>query len=210
MVREHLRRSILRLVVVPLAVGAFASDSTLTPIVGQSPAQTARQSPRKSARWTIPPDLHQYIEADLEEGMSIEDARFRLDRFDLNGDGVQEYFVVGFCSAVGNCDLWVLRKTRQGYAQLLIGPTAQVICTRRTRTNGYLDLEVSRHGSAFDSSVTVYKFDGEKYKEAEGYDLRWEYDDKTGKTRQVEGPRKRPKCDELFTQYVHPVKPPPK
>ena len=112
----------------------------------------------------------------------------RAETIDLNNDGKPELIVQGFCAAVGNCSTWIYRTKEGGYLQLL-NDMAQVIKVRRTITNGYRDLVFETHGSATDSGIMVYKFDGTQYRLKECFERTYRYEDRRGRMRDWKRPR---------------------
>lgn len=78
------------------------------------------------------------------------------------------------CSATGNCPFWVLRRGARGYT-VLLEAQAQTFTIQPTKTNGLYDIVLSLHGSAFESQLTEYKFDGTKYAEGGCYLASWRY-----------------------------------
>jgi len=187
-------RSLTCMAVLPIILSAFLDR---LPSLAQAPA-------RQSNNWAVPPDLQTSLRSGLLgnplSDAEYDEAGFHVDQFDLNRDGRPESFVVGYCSPTGNCDLWIIEKTRTEFRILLTTDLAHVVCVRSTKNRGFSDVEKRSHGSAFDSRVTVFRYDGEQYQPAEGYNLRWKYDEATGKTRQVEGPTAMPKCHEVFAR----------
>ncbi len=81
---------------------------------------------------------------------------------DLNNDGKPEFIVAGICSPTGNCSTSIYRKVGSDYQELL-NHDAQLVRVRPTVTHGYRDVVYDMHGSAFESWLFVYKFDGRKY-----------------------------------------------
>lgn len=98
----------------------------------------------------------------------------------------------GFCAAVGNCSTWIYRKTESGYQQLL-NDEAQVVKLRRTITNGYHDIVFKVHGSAYQSGIMLYKFDGKQYRLKECLDRDYSFLDKRGRFHT----RRRPKITRM-------------
>ena len=99
---------------------------------------------------------------------------FEIGYFDLNGDGKKEILAraigIPFCGAVGNCDVFVLQKTRKGLRLLLhaddyTDASEMGEQLSQSRTNGYLDVTTKGHFSASETSYTTYKFNGGKYVE---------------------------------------------
>lgn len=158
----------------------------------------------------LPADVRNYVEKhlldpEMEWDETLRGLWFDWDAFDLNGDGKREYFIASYCSPTGNCQLDVLERRPKGLRSLLNTDLVSIVCVRTPKSRGYRDLELRSHGGAFQQGVTVFRFDGDTYEQAESYSLRWEYDDQTGKSVQVEGP-KTSDCHELFPRQAN--KPP--
>lgn len=90
-----------------------------------------------------------------------------VETIDLNHDGKPEFLVEGvlggmLCGA-SNCPSWIYRKTRDGYS-LLLSESGSGISVEKSSTNGYRDLRNSGHYSASETYVTIYRFDGRKYR----------------------------------------------
>jgi hypothetical protein len=102
------------------------------------------------------------------------------ETIDLNDDGKSELIVQGLCAPVGNCATWIYRKTGSGY-QKLLEAEAQVVRLRRTVTNGYHDVAFEVHGSAYQSGIMIYKFDGKQYQLKECFDRDYSARDKRGR-----------------------------
>lgn len=112
----------------------------------------------------------------LDDAISPSDCRaaFEIGYFDLNGDGKKEVFAraigIPFCGAVGNCDLFILKRTIGGL-RLLLHADDQIDLANmgeqisRRSTNGYLDITTKGHFSASETSFTTYKFNGSRYVE---------------------------------------------
>ena len=104
-------------------------------------------------------------------------AEMPIKLVDLNGDGTPEVIAQAAgtesgCSATGNCPFWIFQLKKDGYSVLLDGE-AQIFRVQPNRTNGFHDIALSRHGSAFMSEVTEYKFDGTMYKVGACYNFQW-------------------------------------
>ncbi len=75
------------------------------------------------------------------------------------------------CSPTGNCSFWVYEKSTDGYRRLLVTNMVQVFSVENTRSHGYRDIVTGAHGSAFDTDLTVFKFDGERYQPRECWSM---------------------------------------
>ena|ERR1051326_3090082 len=65
------------------------------------------------------------------------------------------------CSPTGNCPYWIFRKTANGYAQEIEG-SAQAITVKKGNSK-FPELLSQQHGSATDSELRLYEFDGTAY-----------------------------------------------
>jgi len=97
------------------------------------------------------------------EGLS---KRLVAELIDLNRDGKSEIIVHGIGDTCGPywCANWIYHKTSADYQLLLDAGDIQDIEPQKTFTNGYRDVMAARHGSAFDSGLSLYKFDGKQYR----------------------------------------------
>ncbi|HST51735.1 MAG TPA: hypothetical protein VLJ61_06960 [Pyrinomonadaceae bacterium] len=139
-----------------------------------SGAPSSAQAHRKVE---VPTEIVQQLMNDYE-GLSAGD--LRAEMIDLNDDERQELIVQGDCAAVGNCSTWIYRKTRKGYQQLL-NDEAQVVKSRRTITHDYHDVVFEVHGSAYESEIRLYKFDGKQYQLKECFFRDYSFLDKRGR-----------------------------
>ena len=97
---------------------------------------------------------------------------------DLNSDGTPEVIAQGFsiqsgCSPTGNCPLWIFQKKTKGYI-VLLDAISQSFTVERNRTNGYRDIVISMHGSAFSSGLNVYKYQEGVYNGVACYEADWQ------------------------------------
>jgi hypothetical protein len=74
----------------------------------------------------------------------------------------------GGCDALQNCPFWVFRKGTDGYESMLQADAA-TYTIQPTNTDDYSDLLLSRHVTAEESRLTLYKFADGKYVEAGCY-----------------------------------------
>jgi hypothetical protein len=91
--------------------------------------------------------------------------RLVAESVDLNRDGKPELIVHGINDICGPywCANRIYRKTKAGYQLLLDGGDIQDFELQKTFTNGYRDVMAASHGSAFDSGLELYKYDGKRY-----------------------------------------------
>lgn len=104
---------------------------------------------------------------DMEGGEKELAKSLSVEKKDLNKDGQPEYLATlenGFlCGAHANCPHWVFRKTGGSY-QLLLATAGQQLTTQKTLSNKFFDLRSDGSDSAFETSYSIYKFDGNEYK----------------------------------------------
>lgn len=68
------------------------------------------------------------------------------------------------CSATGNCEFWIYQESYNGNFRLLLHASGvQQFKFQRSMTNGYLDVVTYMHGSATESDISVYQFNGVQY-----------------------------------------------
>jgi hypothetical protein len=112
---------------------------------------------------------------------------------DFDGHGRNEIVAQGSgedaCSPTGNCPFWILRHGRDGYRVILDADSTQTFTIQSSRTNGFSDIVLGMHGSATDSTLTIYKFDGSKYRDAGCYEANWGIVDKGGTWHDLKEPR---------------------
>lgn len=91
--------------------------------------------------------------------------RFKPTLIDVNGDGKEELAIRNYCAPVGNCQFWLFKKNVSGYKTILKIPdgAVQSFKLKRSKTNGYFDLETRSHGDAWSGGVILYKFNGKEY-----------------------------------------------
>ncbi len=84
--------------------------------------------------------------------------------YDLNNDGVKEFFV--YCTNGGvRPDLLVYQKKVARFDLILSETLVDEVFKLKTKTNGYYDLSVHLPGGAtYNPSAETYRFDGNEYK----------------------------------------------
>ena len=112
---------------------------------------------------------------------------------DLAEDGRNEVVAQGrsedACSPTGNCPFWILRRGRDGYRVILDADSTQTFTIQPNQTNGFHDVVLSMHGSAFESQLTLFKFDGSAYEPVSCYSANWEIVDRDGTWHELKEPR---------------------
>lgn len=93
-----------------------------------------------------------------------------------------------FCGNV-NCATWIYAKTKNSYHLLLDAGVVESIVPQKAFSNGYRDVIVISHGSAWSSDLELYKFDGEKYRRKKCFQRDYSYLDEQGKLRELKRPR---------------------
>jgi hypothetical protein len=110
---------------------------------------------------------------------------------DLNRDGIPELEVHGIGSICGinNCVTWIYRRMGRRYERLLAAGGIQTVELQPTVNNGYHDIITAKHGSAWDSDLTLYKFDGREYRRTGCFFRTYHYLDTHGQLRELKRPR---------------------
>jgi hypothetical protein len=102
----------------------------------------------------------------------------RVRLVDLNGDGIPEVIAQGYgeesCSPTGNCDFWVFMRSGNGYKLILEREAVQTFAISSRRTNGFNDLVLGQHGSAYERDLIVYHFADGKYRRGPCYNANWQ------------------------------------
>jgi hypothetical protein len=114
------------------------------------------------------PDVRECVEKE-EGGSRTAEENTTVEEVDLNRDGVTEYQVEmsGPCvCGMVNCSIYVYRQAATGYESILQDAAGFGLQRLKTSTRGYTDLRVDARDSAAAESQTIYKFDGNRYREA--------------------------------------------
>jgi len=135
------------------------------------------------------------IDFESEEDRKKAPAKARFKYVDLDGDGASEVIVQSgdetTCSPTGNCAFWVFRRRGNSYIPLL-DAGAQTFTIQQSRTHGLHDIVLALHGSAFQSEVRIYRFDGESYQPGECYDAEWSHSGSDGESQGLKSPQLTP------------------
>jgi len=113
-------------------------------------------------------DVRECVEKE-EGGARAAEQNMSVEEVDLNRDGVTEYQVElsGPCvCGMVNCSIYIYRQTPVGYESILEDAAGFGLQRLKTSTKGYTDLRVDARDSAAAQSQTIYKFDGNRYREA--------------------------------------------
>jgi hypothetical protein len=120
-------------------------------------------------------------------------ARTRVKAVDLSGKGDRDFLAqIGVdwgCSPTGNCVSWVLRQHGDRYSVILHSIATQTFTIQPTVTNEFHGLVLGQHGSATLQELTLYRFDGSKYRSVACYDANWENLGKDGEYHLSKEPR---------------------
>jgi hypothetical protein len=148
-------------------------------IIGQS--KTLSATTRAGLIQTLASSVH----VKSERGLHKIAAKTRVKAVDLSGKGAGEILAQAAgthsgCSPTGNCESWVLQHNGGTYSVILHRGAAQTFTIQPTVTNGFHDIVLGMHGSAFVQELTLYRFDGSKYEFVACYNANWA-------TRQMDG-----------------------
>jgi hypothetical protein len=113
----------------------------------------------------------------VSEFQGDRDSRFQPYLIDINGDGKKELAIRNNCAMVGNCQLWLFKRTGKKYKIILqsIPAGVQTFRIKTTKTNNFFDIETKDHGDAWSGGIEVYKFNGKKYKVSDCYTYNYSY-----------------------------------
>jgi hypothetical protein len=84
---------------------------------------------------------------------------------------------------------WIYGRTSTGYERLLGDESIQSLEPLATVTHGYRDVRTWMHGSAWDFGVTLYKFDGRRYRAARCALYSYSYLDSHDERHELKRPR---------------------
>lgn len=133
-----------------------------------------------------------------EEQLREVAAKTQIKAVDLGDNGVKEFLAQGsgvnrtsarLCSPTGNCESWVFRQNHDGYTAILHRIATQNFTIQPAITNGFHDLVLGQHGSANEQGLTLYQFDGSKYRRIACYDASWSFLAKDGEHHTRKDPR---------------------
>lgn len=163
-------------------------------------AQDAR---RQSAKFsTLSPSQQSQIEAAIEKwnhefkwkaGQAVELAQALVDTIQLGPDDEKDLVITdrSGCSPTGNCPVFVLRPAHGEYRVVLDG-IGQSVAVDRTAAHGFRDVILRMHGSATESTVKSYRFNGTRYVRVACYNEIFADLDSNGNLQQLAEPRRAP------------------
>jgi hypothetical protein len=166
-----------------LAAADFTWDWHGQEVIGRGDTSVRNTSKLTESRRT---ELMQALVVRLQKSMSeqgYDDDRIhevasttRLRFVDL-GDGKPVIMATslgmeGGCDTQVNCPFWIFRHAEDGYVSLL-DTNAASYTVQPTQTNDLSDLVISRHVTATESKLTLYKYADDKYSDAGCYTATW-------------------------------------
>ena len=174
-----------------IGIGVAAVSQTANPRIPRirwdwrhSQELTRQQSISRNKKLS-PPERNRLIDAivkqlpaDLgsEEELKKIAAESRIEYIDLNNDGKKEVIVQAgsdsLCSPTGNCPFWAFEK-HDGEYRLLLNDEAQTFTLQPERTNGFQNLVLTRHGSAFSSDGEEFRFSDGQYRQTASFGIEW-------------------------------------
>lgn len=131
----------------------------------QKGAVATGQVPDKPAPNNIETPVPTAIRDQLLSADDIKDgAKLHAETIVLDGDN-NRLLITGhgqfLCSPTGNCPYWIFRKTADRYEQEIEG-SAQTVSVETSKSS-FPEVVTRQHGSAFDSELRLYQFDGTRY-----------------------------------------------
>jgi hypothetical protein len=144
-------------------------------------SQEARNAEAKGTRLQVPGAILAQVEANPENcTFSDPGESKKLDAYRVAVTPKGRFVIVVwgrsscYCGATGNCDFWIFRKANGKYIRILETHSVRDYGFVSNQTNGYRDLVVWSHGSAYQSSVRLFHFDGEQYDLSCGWEEEYE------------------------------------
>lgn len=114
---------------------------------------------------------------------------------DLNGDGKKELAIQSGCAAVGNCGLEIFSQSTK---PLFIADMVQSITVLKTKSNGFYDLELGTHSSAYESYHRIFRFEGKAYRRKKCWFETYQIIDGKGKEHLLKKPKITYRCGQEF------------
>jgi hypothetical protein len=138
-------------------------------VFGNSPDEELLQLKMDSfkpiiGKWLRGEKINQYVELERNDDASIGEYSAGVNLIDVNGDRIEELAIQTGCAIVGNCEFWLFQKDADTFRKILEADMVQSYRLKKSKTNGYFDLETKSHGSATSGGIAIYKFNGHEYK----------------------------------------------
>lgn len=118
-------------------------------------------------------------------------ANLVAEPLDLDGNGTPELEVRGINAVcqINNCVTWIYRRAGSSYQRLLTAGSIEDVEPQSTFSHGYRDLITVHHGSAWNSDLTLYKFDGREYRRSACFARTYRYLDTRDRPHELKHPR---------------------
>lgn len=140
----------------------------------------AREPAAKGTRAGIPKDILADLTADASQDSTdpcSKDESSKMDAYRVVLNSRRPVVAIAvwgrsscYCGATGNCQFWVFVADHGKYRLILDTGLVRDFGFLKAKTNGYRDLVVWSHDSAFRSPARLFQFDGNQYRE----DCGWE------------------------------------
>lgn len=115
------------------------------------------------AAMTVPPKIRAQLLSsdDIRNGATLKSETIAVDasqeRLLISGEGPT------LCSPTGNCPHWIFRQTPSGYEMEVDLDVAQEVSIETGKTK-FPEVLARQHGSATNSELRLYRFDGTRYR----------------------------------------------
>lgn len=140
----------------------------------------AREPAAKGTRARIPKDILAELTADASQDSTdpcSKDESSKMDAYRVVLNSRRPVVAIAvwgrsscYCGATGNCQFWVFVNDRGKHRLVLDTGLVRDFGFLKAKTNGYRDLVVWSHDSAFRSPARLFQFDGNQYREACGWE----------------------------------------
>jgi len=135
----------------------------------------ARRLAAKGTRITVPRLILDELAADPDDcAAPTPGETTKMEAYRVRNGGSYLVAVRGrsscFCGATGNCEFWVYRSHRGKYEIILHADMVNNFGFLKDRTDGYRDLVLWSHDSAFRSPTRLFQFEGKEYREVCGWE----------------------------------------
>lgn len=168
------------------SIGSFQWDSRQIQELGPENALSRSKAVSTQDRKTLIRLITAELQSDTDESEAPSRSNLRLTALatriktvDLSGGGRQELAAQAAgpyagCSPTGNCPIWIFEKSGDSFKPILEARAIQTLTIQPTKTNGYRDIVLGMHGSAFEQELHLYQFHQGQYEEVACYDALWQ------------------------------------